>query len=156
MSARKDFGDDAWACEQCNAWNPPGVMVCKACDTGEASTMSEAKVRIWRREAGKADRLYTDIGLYQVDIVGPGVDYHARAETPAEALFLAAEDWHTDTVCFGSAAHLYAAAPDLYEALEFARSLVARWLHTQGNSPKFHQDMMEKIDAALSKARGER
>lgn len=31
LDARAAFGDDAWACERCDAWTPPGRLVCDDC-----------------------------------------------------------------------------------------------------------------------------
>ena len=49
-------------------------------------------------------------------------------------------------------AHLIAAAPDLYEALELARKVIAaRW----GMEGSFPTAELHQIESALAKARGE-
>jgi hypothetical protein len=50
-------------------------------------------------------------------------------------------------------ANLIAAAPDMAEALEYARAIVERWCQTQGNSKAFFAETLAPIDAALAKAK---
>lgn len=48
------------------------------------------------------------------------------------------------------------ARADLVEQLDGARAIVEKWCHYQGNTPELFDEFLAPIDAALSKARGEK
>jgi hypothetical protein len=51
-------------------------------------------------------------------------------------------------------AELEAEVARLRETLEYARPLVAKWCHYQGDSKRFHEETLRPIDAALAQDRG--
>ncbi|MDR6431027.1 hypothetical protein [Brucella pseudogrignonensis] len=53
-------------------------------------------------------------------------------------------------------AHLIAAAPELYEAVEELTAAMKKYgMDVDGDAPAAHREMMHKAESALAKARGE-
>ena len=94
----------------------------------------------WRFEDEDGECVYQDVGPEKSG-------YHIARATPV-----------IDTPTTVANAHLIAAAPDLYAALEKARETLCRALlvanNSRGWSPESHV-RVQAIDAALRKARGE-
>ena len=51
-------------------------------------------------------------------------------------------------------AHLVAAAPDMLSALKFARPLVEKWCHYQGETEELFDEYLGPVDDAIAKAEG--
>ena len=86
---------------------------------------------------------WTISGLINKDIVGGDGEVVCRVAVP-----------FNDTDQRDANAHLIAAAPDMYEALEAAREQIEFKLKVAGDYGQFH-DLVPVIDAAIKKARGE-